>query len=92
MIEVGRLGGSMAEIDLNTVALKLISLIGVTFRTRTNAEKLACARACTADLLVALRDGAIQPVVDRVFPIEELDAAHRYMESNAHTGKIVITM
>jgi NADPH:quinone reductase-like Zn-dependent oxidoreductase len=39
-----------------------------------------------------LRDGAIQPVVDRVFPLEDLDAAHRYMESNAHTGKIVITL
>ncbi|MBT5664069.1 MAG: zinc-binding dehydrogenase [Rhodospirillaceae bacterium] len=92
LIGVGRLGGSMAEIDLNAVALKRLRIIGVTFRTRNDEEKRACARACAADLQAALSDGAIQPVVDRVFPIEELDAAHRYMESNAHTGKIVITL
>jgi NADPH:quinone reductase-like Zn-dependent oxidoreductase len=92
LIGVGRLGGKMSEIDLDTIALKRLRIIGVTFRTRSDAEKLACARACAADLAGPLRDGAIQPVVDRVFPLEDLDAAHRYMESNAHTGKIVITL
>jgi NADPH:quinone reductase len=92
LIGVGRLGGKMSEIDLDMVALKRLRIIGVTFRTRSDAEKLACAHACAVDLAGPLRDGAIQPVIDRVFPIEELDAAHRYMESNAHTGKIVISL
>jgi NADPH:quinone reductase len=92
LIGIGRLGGAMAEIDLNKIAFKRIRIIGVTFRTRSAAEKIACARACFGDLAGPLRDGAIKPVVDQVFPLEELDAAHRYMETNAQTGKIVITL
>ena len=33
----------------------------------------------------------LRPVIDRVFPFEELPAAKAYMESNAHLGKIVLT-
>ena len=92
LIGVGRLGGAMAEIDLNQIAFKRIRIIGVTFRTRSPAEKIACSRACYADLAGPMRDGIIKPLVDRVFPLEELDAAHGYMESNAQTGKIVMTL
>lgn len=92
LIGVGRLGGKMSEIDLDLLALKRIQLIGVTFRTRTDAEKIACAQACARDLPEALAAGHIKGVVDRTFPLEEIDAAHAYMESNAHTGKIVLTL
>jgi len=34
----------------------------------------------------------LRPVIDRVFPFEEAPAAYAYMESNAHLGKIVITL
>jgi NADPH:quinone reductase-like Zn-dependent oxidoreductase len=36
--------------------------------------------------------GAFRPVVDRVFPLEEIVQAHHHMESNAHFGKIVVTV
>ncbi|MFI9550352.1 zinc-dependent alcohol dehydrogenase family protein [Nonomuraea endophytica] len=38
-----------------------------------------------------LRAGAFRPVVDRVFPLEEIVAAHRHMESATRFGKIVVT-
>jgi NADPH:quinone reductase-like Zn-dependent oxidoreductase len=31
-------------------------------------------------------------VIDRAFPFEQLAAARAHMESNAHVGKIVITL
>ncbi|MBI4293808.1 MAG: zinc-binding dehydrogenase [Betaproteobacteria bacterium] len=34
----------------------------------------------------------IRPVIDRVFPFDDLPAAKAYMESNAHLGKIVVRM
>ena len=37
-----------------------------------------------------LRDGTFRAVVDRVFPLDEIAAAHRYLESNAQVGKIVV--
>ena len=36
--------------------------------------------------------GALKPVIDREFPLEQIVAAHRHMESNTQCGKIVITV
>jgi NADPH:quinone reductase-like Zn-dependent oxidoreductase len=32
------------------------------------------------------------PRIDRTFPLSEIVEAHRYMESNAQIGKIVVTV
>lgn len=92
LVSVGRLGGDLSEINLDLIALKRLKIIGVTFRTRDAAETIACAQACARDLLPAVTSGAILPVVDRVYPVDEIDAAHCYMETDAHTGKIVLTL
>lgn len=39
-----------------------------------------------------LASGALKPVIARTFPLEEIADAHRYMESNTHFGKIVVTV
>jgi NADPH2:quinone reductase len=39
-----------------------------------------------------LASGALKPVIARTFPLEEIVAAHRYMESNEQMGKIVVTV
>ncbi|MFG3440640.1 zinc-dependent alcohol dehydrogenase family protein [Nonomuraea sp. NPDC047897] len=49
-------------------------------------------RRGAAFVAAGLRTGAFRPVVDRVFPLEEIVAAHRHMESNTHVGKIVVTV
>lgn len=38
-----------------------------------------------------LRAGAFAPVVDRVFDLDDIVAAHRHLESNTQIGKIVVT-
>ncbi len=35
---------------------------------------------------------ALQPVIDRVFTLDQIVAAHQYMESNQQNGKIVVTV
>ena len=42
------------------------------------------------DLLPAVNDGRLVPVIDRVFPFDEVPAAARHMDANAHLGKIVV--
>jgi len=49
-------------------------------------------RGFTADILPFIAAGKIRPVIDRVFAFSELPAAKAYMESNAHLGKIVVTV
>ena len=43
-------------------------------------------------LFAGLESGALTPVIDREFPLEQIADAHRYMESNAQCGKIVVTV
>lgn len=53
----------------------------------------ACVRARVCErgrVLTALLHWLCSPIVDRVFPLEEVEAAHAYMESNANAGKIVL--
>jgi NADPH:quinone reductase-like Zn-dependent oxidoreductase len=39
-----------------------------------------------------LRAGTLRPVVDRTFDLADVVAAHRYLESDAHAGKVVVTV
>ncbi|MEV5322577.1 zinc-dependent alcohol dehydrogenase family protein [Nonomuraea sp. NPDC052634] len=48
-------------------------------------------RRAAAFITSGLRAGAFRPVVDRVFPLEQIVQAHRHMESNTQFGKIVVT-
>ena len=92
MIDVGRTGGRAAEIDLNLVALKRLSIIGVTFRTRTEEEDIACTRRFADDLMTAFEEGRLRPVLHRSFPWEEVEAAYQSMADDTHVGKIVVVL
>ena len=90
-VSVGRNDGPVSEIDLDLMARNRLRLLGVTFRTRTAEEALQCSERCAADLAGAIHQGTLRPVLDRVFPLAELPAAHAYMLSNSQCGKIVLS-
>jgi len=92
LVSVGRNAGRVGDCDLDEIARKRASIIGVTFRTRTPEESLACSERFASHLLDAVTKGALKPVLDRAFPFERLADAHAYMLSDAQTGKIVLTM
>lgn len=39
-----------------------------------------------------LASGTFKPRIDKTFPLAQIVEAHRYMESNAQIGKIVVTV
>lgn len=43
-------------------------------------------------VLKGLAEGHLKPVIDTTFPLEEIADAHRYVESNRHVGKVVVTV
>lgn len=92
LVNIGRMGGALAEIDLEKLWLKRLHLIGVTFRTRTEAERIACIQDCGRDLLPHLAAGRLDLPVDTVYPLEQIGAAHAYMAKDRHVGKIVIAV
>ncbi|MFF3346422.1 zinc-dependent alcohol dehydrogenase family protein [Streptomyces sp. NPDC002779] len=49
-------------------------------------------RRAEAFVASGLSAGAFTPAVDRVFPLEEIVQAHRYLEAGNQVGKIVVTV
>jgi NADPH2:quinone reductase len=92
LVSVGRNAGQVGDCNLDEVARKRVSIIGVTFRTRSLEESLVCGERFAADMLGAFESGALKPVLDRTFPFEKIADAHAYMLSDAQIGKIVVTM
>ena len=92
LVSVGRNAGNVGDCDLDELARKRVSIIGVTFRTRSPEEAIQCGERFAADLLDSFNTGALKPVLDRTFPFELLADAHAYMLSDAQIGKIVLTM
>ncbi|UGQ44469.1 zinc-binding dehydrogenase [Rhodococcus aetherivorans] len=90
LVNIGRLGSATASIDLNTLWLKRLHLIGVTFRTRAEAERLECVQAAARDLMAPLAAGLLNMPIDRTYPIEDIAAGHEYMTTDRHFGKIVL--
>lgn len=92
LVHIARLGSSTAQIDLATLWMKRLKLIGVTFRTRTEEERLECIQACARDMLPLLNAGRIRQAIDRTFPLEAIGEAHAYMMQGQHFGKIVLSV
>ncbi|MGW0809658.1 zinc-dependent alcohol dehydrogenase family protein [Nonomuraea sp. NPDC002799] len=72
--------------DLGMPALNLRTY--TVLETTKDPERL---RRAAAYVVSGLRSGAFRPVVDRLFPLEEIVRAHRHMESGDQFGKIVVT-
>ena len=59
-------------------------------RARPVEEKIALTNQIKKHVLPLIASGSIKPLVDRTFPMAEAAESHRYMESNANFGKIVL--
>ncbi len=90
IVSVGRLGGDRAEVDLDEVARKRVSLVGVTFRTRDADQSAAVVTSFVAEAGPALDDGRLVPLVAATFPLIEAAAAQAELATNRHIGKIVL--
>lgn len=90
IVNVGRLGGMKAEFDADLHALRRITYVGVTFRTRSAEEVNEITRRLLDDLSPALDAGRLRMPIDSVFPLEDFAAALEKMRANGHFGKIVL--
>ena len=91
IISVGTTAGTKSEIDLDLLKRKRAAIIGTMLRTRSIEEKADATRRFAAAVLPLVSRGWIRPVIDRVYPIDQVRDAHERLESNPSFGKIVLT-
>ena len=76
----GAIAGPMAEIDLRTLYLKDLTMLGCTFQEDVVFE----------NLIRYIEAGEIRPVVARTYPLDQIVAAQEDFLSKAHVGKLVL--
>jgi NADPH:quinone reductase-like Zn-dependent oxidoreductase len=90
LIEYGGLSRDPTPFPLFAVLSKTLTIRGyLVHELLTNPDRL---RAAMEFILEGLGSGALRPIIAKTFPLEEIVAAHRYLETNEQFGKIVVTI
>jgi NADPH:quinone reductase-like Zn-dependent oxidoreductase len=76
----GAIAGPVAEIDLRTVYLRDLHLIGCTFQEDEIFE----------NLIAYIERGQLRPVVSRTYPLKEIRQAQESFSTKQHIGKLVL--
>ena len=92
LVQIAVQQGAQATVNLAKVMQKRLTITGSTMRPRTVAEKGAIASELRERVWPLLESREVKVVVDRVFPLAEAAAAHRYLESGAHIGKLILSV
>lgn len=92
LVYIASLRGAKVELNIAVMMQKRLTVTGSTLRPRSVAEKGAIARAVEAKIWPHVEGGRIKPLIHARFPLPEAAKAHALMETNAHIGKIALTV
>lgn len=91
LIQIAKMSGENGVIRLGLVITKRLQIKGNTMRSRPLAEKRAITQRFREQWLPLLVNSTIKPVIDMIFPIEQVQDAHEYLETNQSFGKVVLS-
>lgn len=79
-----------AEMDIETLHAKRLTLYGVSNRLRSPAQRAQGVPRFREQILPLIDKGLITPLVDQVFAFDQLEQAKACMDANLHLSKIVL--
>jgi putative PIG3 family NAD(P)H quinone oxidoreductase len=92
MILVGTTSGAQATLEYGLVMSKRLTLKGTVLRSRSIEEKATATRLFAKHVVPLLASGAVRPVIDGTYALDQVRQAHERMESNESFGKIVLVV
>ena len=90
IVQVGLMGGGQTPVNLGLLLVKRVHWIGTALRTRPLEQKLALSQRFRAEVIPLFEAGALRPVIDSRFALDDIVEAHRRMDANANIGKILV--
>ncbi len=90
IVSIAVMDGSKANINLASVLMKNLTIVGSTLRSKTNSQKAQLIKYTIDKLLPILESKRIKPTIDSVYDFNDTPKALDRMISRKHVGKIVI--
>lgn len=87
---VGTTAGASADFNFGVVMGKRLRIMGTMLRARSVEEKASATRLFATHVVPLLERETVRPVIDKVYPMDEVREAHERLETNASFGKIVL--
>lgn len=90
LVQIAFLQGPKVELNFAEVMMRRLTITGSTLRPQSDQAKARIAAEVQAHVWPMIARGAMGPVIDSEFPMEDAPAAHWRLESSGHVGKIVL--
>ncbi|MDM8531320.1 NAD(P)H-quinone oxidoreductase [Anaerolineales bacterium HSG25] len=92
LVFISSLSGAKTELDIRQLMGRRLRLIGSVLRSRSLTEKVAIKQNFMTQFWPSFLDGTIKPIIDSVYPIQQVNEAHEQMRQNRNIGKIVLSI
>lgn len=89
-IMIATLAGDLSEVNMRTMYVKNIRLIGSTLRSKPVETKAQILANLVRDIWPKITSGEVRPTIYATMPITEAEAAHDLLESGTSAGKVVL--
>lgn len=89
-IMIAALGGTRTQIDLKTIYVRNIRIIGSTLRSRPPQVKAKILADLVRNVWPKVEQGLIRPTIYRVLPVSECEAAQEILYRRENVGKVVL--
>ncbi len=90
LVVIGLMGGRSGQLDLTQLLTRRLQVIGSTLRSLDVDRKAEIVHAFLDRFGDALDAGRIRPVIDSVYPVDQVADAHRRLASGDAFGKVVL--
>ena len=92
IVYIAFIRGFKVEVNFAPLLIKRLTVTGSTLRAQTFAQKAVMVEEILEQVYPHLESGAIRPIVDQTFSLDDIEKAHALMQSGQHMGKIVLQM
>lgn len=91
-IMIATLAGDSSSVNMRTMYMKNIRLIGSTLRSKPPAVKAQILASLVKDVWPKVESGQVRPTIYKVLPIEQANEAHALLREGKSVGKVVLVI
>lgn len=90
-IMIATLAGDISSVNMRTMYVKNIRLIGSTLRSKPEPFKGEILAKLVSDIWPKVESGEVRPTIWKVMPITQANEAHSLLRDGKSAGKVVLT-